>query len=110
MITLNRLSCNPNCGTYVTSKYPTQDATTSNTLYERTRKYSISYTNITAEQNASYGRTVDNSGHVEGQVGSTPGVPRYVSGIKPWMYQYPIPTQVIDSNTGEEYPQNPGYK
>ena len=108
-ITLNRLSCNPNCGTYVTSKYPTQNATTSNTLYERTRKYGISYTNITAEQNASYGRTVDNSGHVEGQVGSTPNVPRYVSSMKPWMYQYPIPTQVIDSNTGAEYPQNPGY-
>ncbi|SFF82348.1 RagB/SusD family nutrient uptake outer membrane protein [Prevotella sp. KH2C16] len=108
-VTLNRLSCNPNCGSYVTSKYPVQDPLKSNTLYERTRKYGISYTNANADLINQLGITEDRSGHVEGQVGSTPNVVRYVTGMKPWMYQYPIPGQVINSNSGAEYPQNPGY-
>lgn len=43
-VTLSRLSCNPNA-TYVLDKYPTQNATTSNTFYERTRKYGFGYEN-----------------------------------------------------------------
>lgn len=111
LITLNRLSCNPNCGSYVTSKYPTQDATTSNTLYERVRKYGFSYTNITDAQQAEYGRTltyVDGFGN-EVAAGTPGAQKRYIPNVKPWEYQYPIPGQVIDSNTGAEYPQNPGY-
>ena len=34
---------------------------------------------------------------------------RYVSNIKPYNYQQPIPDDVIKSNSGAEYPQNYGY-
>lgn len=112
VITLNRLSCNPNCGDYVTSKYPTQNATTSNTFYERVRKYGMSYNGETDAANATHGRTeityVNGYGEEVAQ-GSPGAVKRIVPGIKPWMYQYPIPSAVIDSNTGAEYPQNEGY-
>lgn len=93
-ITLNRLSCNPNCGAYVTSKYPTQDASTSNTAYERVRKYGYGFENAPGDRESytdKFGKT------------------RHYSAFHPWNYQYPIPTQVISSNSEAEYPQNPGY-
>lgn len=111
LITLNRLSCNPNCGSYVTDKYPVQNATQSNTLYERVRKYGFSYTNITDDQQATYGRELTYvDGYGNPVAAGTPGArKRFIPCVKPWEYQYPIPGQVIDSNTGAEYPQNPGY-
>ena len=93
-ITLNRLSCNPNCGTYVTSKYPTQDAKTSNTLYERTRKYGFGY------ENDDRGRET-----YKDAMGKT----RHRPNIKPHNYQLPIPTQVIQSNKDNQIQQNEGY-
>lgn len=96
-ITLNRLSVNPNCGSYVTSKYPTQDETTSNTLYERVRKYGVSYTNCTDANNTAWGRVWDSNEE------------RWIPNIKPYNYQWPISADVISSNSGAEYPQNTGY-
>lgn len=93
-ITLNRLSCNPNCGTYVTSKYPTQDAKTSNTLYERTRKYGFGY------ENDDRGRET-----YKDAMGKT----RHRPNIKPHNYQLPIPTQIIQSNKDNQIQQNEGY-
>ncbi len=93
-ITLNRLSCNKNCGAYVTSKYPVQDATTSNTMYERCRKYGFGYENAPGARES----------YTDAQ-----GKTRHRSSFKPHNFQYPIPTQVIQSNSGFEYPQNPGY-
>jgi len=92
-VTLNRLSCNPNCGAYVTKKYPVQDATSSNTLYERTRKYGFGY-----ENNAT---TVGREWNEAEQ--------RYMPNIKPHNYQNPIPIEVIQANTGKVLEQNPGY-
>ena len=96
-ITLNRLSCNPNCGSYVTSKYPTQDATTSNTMYERVHKYGYGYENFPAANNP---RTTYTDAY---------GKTRHYSAFHPWNYEYPIPTQVLQANSGYPYPQNPGY-
>jgi hypothetical protein len=96
-ITLNRLSVNPNVNSYVSECYPVQDETTSNTLYERTRKYGFSYTNMTDEQNTGMGRVWNEAEH------------RWIPNIHPYNYQYPIPIQVIQSNVGYEYPQNTGY-
>ncbi|MBQ9311012.1 MAG: RagB/SusD family nutrient uptake outer membrane protein [Bacteroidales bacterium] len=94
-VTLNRLSCNPKC-TYIQDCYPTQDEVTSNTLYARTRKYGCGYENDAANA----------QGRREAR---TDGYGAWYSNIKPHNYQFPIPTQVIDSNTGYDYPQNPGY-
>ena len=93
-ITLNRLSANPHATPYISDLYPVQDETTSNTLYERTRKYGLGYENLSgANQPREWSETEK----------------RYIPNIKPYNYQYPIPQAVIDSNTGVEYPQNPGY-
>ena len=91
-VTLNRLSCNPNC-TYISDCYPTQDATTSNTLYARTRKYSRGFENVANNPREP----------------RTDGYEAFYSNITPHNYQFPIPTQVIESNCEKEYPQNPGY-
>lgn len=95
-VTLNRLSCNKNCGAYVTSKYPTQDATNSNTLYERARKYAFGY-----ENNSEPNGTIKREWNEEEQ--------RFVANIKPHHYQNPIPEEVIAANTGYVLKQNPGY-
>ena len=92
-VTLSRLSCNPNA-TYVLDKYPTQNATTSNTLYERTRKYGFGY------ENEDRGREsyTDALGNV-----------RHRPNIMPHNYVLPIPIQIIDSNKDREITQNQGY-
>ena len=92
-VTLSRLSCNPNA-TYVLDKYPTQNATTSNTLYERTRKYGFGY------ENDDRGREsyTDALGNI-----------RHIPNIKPYNYVLPIPIQIIQSNKDKEIPQNVGY-
>jgi len=92
-VTLSRLSCNPNA-TYVLDKYPTQNATTSNTFYERTRKYGFGY------ENEDRGRETytDALGNV-----------RHRPNIMPHNYVLPIPIQIIDSNKDKEIPQNQGY-
>ena len=93
-VTLSRLSCNPNA-TYVLDKYPTQNATTSNTFYERTRKYGFGY------ENEDRGRETytDALGNV-----------RHRPNIMPHNYVLPIPIQIIQSNKDKEIPQNYGYK
>lgn len=94
-VTLNRLSCNPNC-TYISDCYPVQDDVTSNTLYARTRKYGFAYEN--------------DAKNAEGRrEARTDGYAAWYSNITPHNYLFPIPTHVIDSNTGFDYPQNPGY-
>lgn len=95
-ITLNRLSCNEHATPYISDCYPTQDATTSNTLYARTRKYGRGFENDT--NNA--------SGRREPR---TDGYEAWYSNITPHNYQFPIPTQVIEANVDYDYPQNPGY-
>ncbi len=92
-ITLNRLSVNPNA-TYVTELYPIQDETTSNTVYERMRRYGLGYENLSGSNQP---REWNEAEH------------RYISNFHPYNYQYPIPIQVIQSNTGVKYPQNTGY-
>ena len=92
-VTLSRLSCNPNA-TYVLDKYPTQNATTSNTLYERTRKYGFGY------ENEDRGREAYTDA-----LGNT----RHRPNIMPHNYVLPIPIQIIDSNKDKEIPQNQGY-
>lgn len=94
-VTLNRLSCNPKCGSYVTSKYPVQDATTSNTLYERTKKYGFVFENAIA------------SGVNLPERAGSGGL--HEPNIHPWNYQNPVPIEVIQANTGCVMPQNPGY-
>ncbi|MCF0173456.1 MAG: RagB/SusD family nutrient uptake outer membrane protein, partial [Bacteroidales bacterium] len=92
-ITLNRLSCNPKA-TYVTAKYPTQDATTSNYMYERVRKYGFGYENAPGTRESYtdiYGNT------------------RHRSNFKPHNYVFPIPAQIIQSNKDVKIPQNAGY-
>lgn len=103
-ITLNRLSVNPNCGSYVTSKYPTQDEKTSNTLYERVRKYGMSWNNATDQVNQDFGRQKTTLTKTDGTT-----TVRWIPNIKPYNYQQPIPDDVIKSNSGAEYPQNYGY-
>ena len=93
-ITLSRLSCNPNA-TYVLDCYPTQNATTSNTLYERTRKYGFGY------ENDERGRET----YVDA-LGNT----RHRPNIQPYNYVLPIPIQIIQSNKDVKIPQNEGYK
>ena len=92
-VTLSRLSCNPNA-TYVLDCYPTQNATTSNTLYERTRKYGFGY------ENDERGRET----YVDA-LGNT----RHIPNIKPHNYVLPIPIQIIQSNKDKKIPQNYGY-
>ena len=92
-VTLSRLSCNPKA-TYVTECYPTQNNTTSNTLYERTRKYGIGY------ENEERGR----------EAYTDPlGKPRHYPNIKPYNYILPIPIQIIQSNKDVKIDQNYGY-
>ena len=94
-ITLSRLSCNPNC-TYLGAKYATQNATSSNTLYERTRTYGLGYENdATAGRRETY---TDNM-----------GLTRHYPNIAPHNYVLPNPIQIIQSNKDKEIPQNYGY-
>ena len=92
-ITLSRLSCNPNC-TYISDCYPTQNATTSNTLYERTRKYGFGY------ENDDRGRDTYTDAM---------GLTRHRPNIKPYNYLLPIPIQIIQSNKDVKIDQNYGY-
>jgi tetratricopeptide (TPR) repeat protein len=92
-ITLSRLSCNPKA-TYVTDCYPVQDATTSNTLYERTRKYGVGYENDDRGRDA-YTDALGNT--------------RHRPNIKPHNYILPIPIQIIKSNKDVKINQNYGY-
>lgn len=92
-ITLNRLSVNPNA-TYISDCHPTQDEQTGNTMYDRVRKYGFGYENMTGSNQP---REWSEAEH------------RYIPNFKPYNYQYPIPIQVIQSNSGVEYPQNYGY-
>jgi hypothetical protein len=94
MITLNRLSVNPHATPYISDCYPTQDETTGNTAYGRCRKYGFGYENLSGSNQAREWNAAEN---------------RYYSDFAPHNYQYPIPIQVIQSNTGVEYPQNTGY-
>ena len=93
-ITLSRLSCNPKA-TYVLDKYPVQNATSSNTLYERTRKYGFGYEGNTSVKRETYTDAM--------------GKTRHIPNIKPYNYLLPIPTQTIQSNKDKEVPQNYGY-
>ena len=92
-ITLSRLSCNPKA-TYVTECYPTQNNTTSNTLYERTRKYGIGYENDNRNRDA-----------YTDPMGKT----RHRPNIKPHNYILPIPISIIQSNKDVKIEQNYGY-
>ena len=92
-VTLSRLSCNPKA-TYVTDCYPVQDATTSNTLYERTRKYGVGYENDDRGRDA-YTDALGNT--------------RHRPNIKPHNYILPIPIQIIKSNKDVKIDQNYGY-
>ena len=93
-ITLNRLSCNPNANDYIKDCYPTQDATTSNTLYERTRKYGFGYENEDRGRDA-YTDALGNT--------------RHRPNIKPHNYVLPIPISIIQSNKDVKVEQNYGY-
>ena len=86
-ITLNRLSVNPNA-TYISDCHPIQDETTGNTMYDRARKYAFGYENLSGSNQPREWDPVEK---------------RYISNFHPYNYQYPIPTQVIQSNTGIEY-------
>ena len=92
-VTLSRLSCNPKA-TYVLECYPTQDATTSNTLYERVRKYGVGY------ENEDRGRDAYTD-----PMGKT----RHRPNIKPHNYILPIPISIIQSNKDVKVEQNYGY-
>lgn len=93
-ITLNRLTCNPNA-TYVLAKYPTQNTTTTNYMYERVHKYGFGYEGAPGSREA-YTDALGNT--------------RHYSNFKPYNYVYPIPAQIIQSNKDKEIPQNDGYK
>lgn len=93
-ITLNRLSLNPNVMSYISDCHPVQDIKTGNTMYDRARKYAFGFENLSGSNQPREWNAAEN---------------RYYSNFHPHNYQYPIPTQVIQSNTGMEYPQNPGY-
>lgn len=92
-ITLNRLSCNPKA-TYVTAKYPTQDVTTSNYMYERVRKYGYGYENSPGSREA---------------YTDIYGVTRHRSNFQPYNYVFPIPAAIIQSNKDVKISQNAGY-
>ena len=92
-VTLSRLSCNPKA-TYISDCYPTQDNTTSNTLYERTRKYGVGYENDDRGRDA-YTDAMGNT--------------RHRPNIKPHNYILPIPSQIIKSNKDVKIEQNYGY-
>ena len=77
------------------SKYPTENATQSNYMYERVRKYGFGYENSPGTRESYtdiYGKT------------------RHYSNFKPHNYVFPIPKQIIDSNKDMVIPQNEGYK
>lgn len=93
-VTLSRLSCNPKA-TYVTSKYPTQDASTSNYMYERVRNYGYGYENQSPNSRESYTDALGNT--------------RHRPNFKPHNYVLPIPAQIIQSNKDKKIPQNAGY-
>jgi len=93
-ITLNRLTCNPKA-TYVIEKYPTQNTTTTNYMYERVHKYGFGYENAPGSRE-SY---IDINGKT-----------RHYSNFKPHNYVFPIPVQIIQSNKDFDIPQNDGYK
>ena len=95
-ITLNRLSCNPKA-TYVLDCYPTQDATTSNTLYARVKKYGYGY-----ENDATPGRRPDT--YID-KMGKT----RHRPNIQPYNYVLPLPIQIMQSNKDVKIEQNYGY-
>ena len=93
-ITLNRLTCNPKA-TYVLEKYPTQNTTTTNYMYERVHKYGFGYEGAPGSREA---------------YTDVNGKTRHYSNFKPHNYVYPIPIQIIQSNKDKEIPQNDGYK
>lgn len=94
-ITLNRLSCNPKA-TYVVECYPTQDATTSNTLYERTRKYGFGYENdLAAGRRETYTDKMNKT--------------RHIPNIRPFNYVFPIPIQILEEHQDLGMKQNYGY-
>lgn len=93
-ITLNRLSVNPNATPYISDCHPVQDETSANTLYDRVRKYGFGYENLSGANQPREWDEVEK---------------RYIPNIHAYNYQYPIPTQVIQSNSGVEYKQNTGY-
>ena len=87
----------PGNNPYVAECYPTQDNTTSNTLYERTRKYGWGYENdLTAGRRETYTDALGNT--------------RHRPNIQPFNYVLPIPNQIIESNKDREIKQNYGYK
>ena len=92
-ITLNRLTCNPKA-TYVTSKYPTQNTTTDNYMYQRVHKYGFGYEGAPGAREA-YTDALGNT--------------RHYSNFKPHNYVFPIPNQIIQSNKDFDIPQNDGY-
>ena len=94
-VTLSRLSCNPKA-TYVLDCYPTQNNTTSNTLFERTRKYGFGYENdATAGRRETYTDALGNT--------------RHRPNIKPHNYILPIPISIIEANKDVKIEQNYGY-
>lgn len=93
-LTLNRLSVNPNALSYISDCHPVQDETTGNTMYDRARKYAFGYENLSGSNQPREWDPVEK---------------RYISNFHPYNYQYPIPNQVIQSNSGVKYPQNTGY-
>ena len=92
-VTLSRLSCNPHAS-YISDCYPTQNTTTSNTFYERVRKYGFGY------ENEDRGREAYTDA-----LGNT----RHRPNVKPHNYLLPIPVQIIQSNKDVKIEQNPGY-
>ena len=92
-VTLSRLSCNPKA-TYVNECYPTQNNNTSNTFYERVRKYGFGY------ENEDRGRDAYTD-----DLGNT----RHRPNVKPYNYILPIPIQIIQSNKDVKIEQNYGY-
>ena len=92
-VTLSRLSCNPHAS-YISDCYPTQNTTTSNTFYERVRKYGYGYENEDRGREA----YTDALGHT-----------RHRPNVKPHNYLLPIPVQIIQSNKDVKIEQNPGY-
>ena len=92
-VTLSRLSCNPHAS-YISDCYPTQNTTTSNTFYERVRKYGVGYENEDRGREA-YTDALGN--------------PRHRPNVKPHNYVLPIPIQIIQSNKDVKIEQNPGY-
>ena len=93
-VTLSRLSCNPNAESYIKDCYPTQNNTSSNTMYERVRKYGVGYENDDRGREA-YTDALGNT--------------RHRPNIKPYNYILPIPIQIIQSNKDVKIEQNYGY-